>query len=188
MRRPLLGWVGAIAMLAGAWVLGVNLPSPTARTDAHIVPGSAGERIEARTFAITVDDVVVTDGVRQDDYLPWDADGTWLVADVSVEALGHENDAQVDYVRMLAGDRVFLATRRAPATLRDVMPTNDMPTHASVAFQIPDDLTGTVRLQFGAALTYPLLDSLVEVPIDLGTIVRERDRALLVPEITVEGP
>lgn len=187
MNRKLLGWAGAVAMLAGAWVLGTNLPAPTARTDAHIVPGSAGERIEARTFAITVDDVVLSDGVRQDNYLPWEADGTWLVADVSVETLGREQDARVGYVRMLADDRVFLLTRRAPVTLRDVTPTNDMQTHVSVAFEVPDDLTGTVTLQFGAGRSYPVLDSLVAVTIDLDDVVRERDRALLVPEITAEG-
>ena len=188
MKRALIGWAGAVAMLAAAWVLGVSLPSATVGTDAFIVPGALGERIEARTFAITVDDVVLSDGVKQDDYLPWESDGTWVVADVSVEAIGREDEARVGYVRMLAGDRVFVVTRRAPQTLRDITPVNDMPTHVSVAFQVPDDLAGTVKLQFGAALTYPVLDSLVEVSVDLDRITRERDRALLVPEITVEGP
>lgn len=167
-------------------------------TDPFRVTATRDETAEGRNIAVTIHDVVVSDGVTTDS--GWSATGTWLVVDLDAWALRTESPASIRAAYLLFADRIVSASERPTArdsagSLLNAPLRVDIPQSGSIAFEIPADAVAqdaVLQLAQGNTVgpTDPALsiegDSVIELPLSLGDIDRVTQRELLRTEWT--GP
>ncbi len=167
MKRA-LSWVAGIAMVALAAVVGQLALTDAQQQAPFVVDAALGERAEGRTLAVTVREVQLAERVSDAD--GWQASGDWLVVDLDAEVLQTETASILSLVELDLGDRTVSASER-PASLESTPLDLGLPRAGSLAFELPADATGTVTLRIGRAAD-ERLDSVVELPVDLGALER----------------
>ncbi len=164
-------WATGATLLALAWGVVQITPDEDAATEPFIVPAAVGESAAARTFEASVTDPRL--GTRATAG-SWSAEGTWLVVDVTVTARGDEKGALLLHAELMVDGVVYRASERPSSIYRQPLAVG-IPRSGSLAFELPAAVTGrTGSLTLGLS-DETRLDSLVEVPIDLGALTREPD-------------
>jgi hypothetical protein len=173
--KPWLVWVIGIVLLAAAWGVQQITPDDDDAVVPFTVPAAVGEKAVGRTFEITVTDVRLGDRASAP---RWAADGTWLVVDVEAQARFEESGSILDQAFLQVDGVTYRASERPTSIFREGL-TTGIPRVGSLAFDLPDEVasrTGILRLGLGDE---PRLDSLMEVPIDLGALARQDEVELL---------
>lgn len=190
MSRP-RAWLLGLLLLVAAWFVAAATPDGEARiTDPFPVAASPGTPAVGDNIAVTIHDVVVSDGVTS--ATGWSAAGTWLVVDLDAWAVKTEAPGFIGGAYLVFPDRTFSASERP--TVRDTTASLlkarlhvDLPQSGSIAFELPSDaVTGDAVLQLAqtnlAGPTDPaasiLGDSVIEVPVALGDLDRVSNREL----------
>ncbi|MBS0023954.1 hypothetical protein [Microbacterium paraoxydans] len=179
MKKHVLVWLLTAALLAGAWgVSKATLPDDAANAP---FPATAriGEESTVRNLSVTITDVRLAERVA--DEKGWAADGTWLVVDLEAASVVTQDLSTLSLAQLTIGDRTFSATDRGTTFAQQRLVTG-VPRSGSLAFELPDDVTGdraTLRLGVpGAALGEVLRDGVIDLPLDLSQLPVE-DEVLL---------
>jgi hypothetical protein len=157
-------------------------PPESALLDPFAVHADAGDGVAtSRTLTAAVVDVIRTEQVTM--AAPeWDAEGNWLVIELTVAAPTTEVDAAIGVASLLIDGRLFQASERPPASLVDTDLRVGTDTVGMLAFELPADLrTGTGELRLSGRYPTPELDDVLVFPIDL-------DQAPVEPTVEIEEP
>lgn len=181
MRR-VVAWIAGLAMVALAAGVGRVALTDDQQQAPFVVDAALGERAEARTFAVTLREVRLADEVR--DASGWQARGSWLVVDLDAEALETERASILSLAELDLGDRAVSASER-PDSLASTPLDVGLARAGSLAFELPADATaGAATLRLARSLD-DRLDSVVELPLALGEL--ERDRSIELEETRWTG-
>lgn len=190
--RGFRGWLVGILLLVAAWFVAAATPDGEARmTDPFRVTASLGTPAVGDNLAVTIREVVVSDGVTASG--GWQAGGTWVVVDLDAWTVRTETPGAIGVAYLVLPDRTIAASERPltldrTATLLDSRLHVDIPQAGSLAFEVPADaVTGSAVLQLaqdnGAGPGDPALslegDSVIELPLSLSELPRVSDRALV---------
>ncbi|WP_405375173.1 MULTISPECIES: hypothetical protein [unclassified Microbacterium] len=166
--KPWLVWVVGITLVVAAWGVGRLTPSDDAVQAPFVVTGSLDEEIVGREFTLTVTEV--RRGATAVDQAGWYGDGNWVVVDIEAESRTTEQGTTLGHVVLLVDGATYRASERPTSISRGGLAVG-LPRQGSVAFELPADAgTGTAVLQVAIDETETRLDSLVEVPFDLGAL------------------
>lgn len=165
-----MAWIVAAALVAGAWAVTAFTPDDDAGADAFTLTASIGEHVGGRNIAVTVLSVRAAHGIESES--GWSADGTWVVVDMSAEAVVSQADGLLSTATLRLGERTFSATERGPdeMSLYRTPLVPGVPKSGSVAFEVPDDAlaeSGVLRLSTSSR---PWGDTVIEVPVDLSRV------------------
>ncbi|WP_285137373.1 hypothetical protein [Microbacterium sp. lyk4-40-TSB-66] len=169
--RPWAVWAIGAALVALAWGVVQITPSDDAATEPFAVPVAVGETALARAFEVSVTDPRL--GTRATAG-SWSAEGTWLVVDVTATARYDEMNALLLHAELMVDGVAYRASERPASIFRQPLAVG-VPRSGSLAFELPAaavDRTGSLTLGLSDDTR---LDSLVEVPIDLGSLTRQAD-------------
>jgi hypothetical protein len=164
--RPWLVWTAAVALLVAAGVVVRVTPDDDLAVPPFVVTGALGERLDARSIAVTVTDPRVADTAVAGG---WAAEGTWLVVDIEAEGLVTEEDAMLP-LATLTVDGVVVSASERPPSLWDQRLSVGVARTGSLAFELPEgvaDLPATLELS-GAEDTR--LDVVLRIPLDLADL------------------
>lgn len=190
MSRP-RAWLLGLLLLVAAWFVAAATPDGEARiTDPFPVAASPGTPAVGDNIAVTIHDVVVSDGVTSE--TGWSATGTWLVVDLDAWAVKTETRGALGAAYLVLADRTLSASERPGArnnttSLLKARLHVGVPQSGSIAFELPADVTtGTAVLQVaqnnGAGATDPSLslegDSAIQLPLVLKDLDRVTAREL----------
>jgi hypothetical protein len=184
--KTALRWVIAIALVAGAWGITLLAPDENAGGDAFIIDMSLGEHAVGRNIAATVLDVRAASTVTGD--AGWEATGTWLVVDVSIEAVASQQGGFFADATLQIGDRTFSASERGPddMTIYRTPLVPGVPQTGSLLFELPEDaLTGTATLLMATGYS-TWGDSMLRLQFDLDAV--ERVDSVDVEDVTWTNP
>lgn len=174
--RAWLAWPAGAALIAAAWGIAVITPSEAAPEQPFPVMVEVGETGIGRDIAVTVVDVRRAETARTDE---WSAAGNWVVVDLDAAAVVSEAGNSLALATLDLGGRTFRASERPESLLGHPLSVAAARS-GSVAFELPEEVTGGMAvLTFGVS-TDPRLDSLIVLEVDLGDIPVE-DRAELTP-------
>lgn len=172
----LVSGLGLLAILGVAGLVQHLAPAEDDWQAPIPVVGAVGERLEGRNIAATVTDARLADVVSSQNGWVGETEGVWLVVDASVEAVVDETvGARLATTSLRIGDDEFSAsTRPGFDSLADASLSVGIPLTGVLVFELPADLldrqgVSEATLQLGAA-TDVRLDSVVEVPLDLGAV------------------
>ncbi len=169
-------WVGGIALLVAAWGITQVSPGQELTESSFVETVGIGERAVGRQMAVTVTDVAAAQ--RISDGTGWAADGSWVVVDVRAEAVTTEEGAVLGLITLVIDGDTYRASERPVSLLRRVLEVG-APTTGSVAFEVPTSLRGgEAVIRFTVSDRDWRLDSVVEFPVDLGTLSWDGEREL----------
>ena len=117
MRRA-LPWVLGGVLVLGAGALTALTPSDDALIGPFVRAGSVGEPVESRTLIAAVTDATFADEIEVPG-ADWQAEGNWLVVTIAASAPRSEEDAAIQLATLEVDGRVFQASERPAASLRD---------------------------------------------------------------------
>ena len=160
-----LQWTIGAGLVVAAWGVAALTPPEEAREAPFPVRAVIGEPASGRNIETTIADVRRADRVTAG---AWSADGNWVVVDLTVEAVMTE-PASLALATLTIGDRVFSASER-PKSLAQSALAVGIPLSGSLAFELPTDADqgeGTLSLALHGDSR---LDSVIELPIDLGAL------------------
>lgn len=181
LLRRIAPWLAGAAMIGLAWAA-VSLAPMDAQTEEPFrVSMPVGEHVVARTLAGTLLDVRLTDRLESDG---WEAEGTWLVLDLALEAT--DEPATLRWAQLQQPDGTsYRASERIDSLLDEALSAG-IPLRGVLAFELPDDARAeTVRIDLGHMLADTRADALLSVDVDLTTLeplpridlaAEERDR------------
>jgi hypothetical protein len=173
--RPWAVWAVGAGLVVLAWGVVQMIPDEDAAVEPFRVPVTVGETAVAREFEVVVTDPRIGDRALAG---AWSADGTWLVVDVRISARDDETDAALHHAELIVDGVSYRASER-PASIFEAPLAVGIPRSGSLAFELPAGVaarTATLAVGFSDE---PRLDSLVEVPIDLAALPREREVELI---------
>lgn len=176
MKKHVLIWLATVALLVCAWgVSKATLPDDAPNAPFPTV-AKIGEEASTRNLVATVTDVRLADRVT--DAKGWSADGTWLVVDLEAASGVTQDLSSSRLAELTIGDRTFSATDRGTSFVDQRLVTG-VPRSGSLAFELPDDVTGdraTLRLGMpGSGLGEVLRDTVIDLPIDLAALPVEAE-------------
>ena len=164
--KPWLVWTTGIALVGAAWAVLLVTPDDDAGTEPFTVSAVVGERAESRGF-----EAIVTDARRgaRAEAGGWAADGTWVVVDLEIAAVGSENGAVLRTAQLVVDGVTYRASER-PESLLDSDLAVGLARSGSLAFELPADaVSAPATLQLALA-DDTRLDDVVELPVDLPTL------------------
>jgi hypothetical protein len=160
-------WAVGVALLAAAWIVVAETPDDEVSEQPFEVVASAGEAALAREFEVTLTNPRL--GERAVDARGWSADGTWFVVDVEAEARFTERLVSLPSVWLVIDGVRYRASER-PSSFLDAQLEVGLPQSGSFAFEVPEGLaTRSAAVELGAD-TDTRLDSVVTLPVDLGSL------------------
>ena len=180
MKRA-LPWLLTAALLAAAWLVAFATPDDSASVEPFVVPAAIGEEAVGREFALTVQQVRISDGVNAPN--GWSADGTWLLVDVDARSTLEQTGSLLGGAELTIGDRSFRASERMPSMFREQVVTGVSRT-GMLAFELPGDVltgTGVLRLSLDDDTR---ADSVAELRIDLDELERVSDAEIVATDWT----
>ncbi|MDF2509257.1 MAG: hypothetical protein K0Q52_3116 [Microbacterium sp.] len=176
MKKHVLIWLATTALLACAWGISKATLPDDAPNAAFPTVAQIGEEAATRNLVATVTDVHLADRVT--DVKGWSADGTWLVVDLEAATGVTQDLGTLRLAELTIGDRTFSATDRGTTFVEQRLVTG-VPRSGSLAFELPDDVTGgraMLRLGVpGAAVGEVLRDAVIELSIDLAALPVEAE-------------
>lgn len=164
--RPWLVWTIGIALIAAAWAVVQVTPEDAAAEAPFAVRAAVGEEATGRALSVTVTDVRLGDRAVAGG---WRAEGTWVVVDLRAQALREEQGSLLGHAALVIDGTTYRASERPASMFRSPLAVG-IPREGSIAFELPADLadrSGTLQLALDAETR---LDSLIEVPLDLGAL------------------
>ena len=162
--RPWLVWSIGVGLLLAAWGVVQLTPDDDDAQKPFVIPVAVGETAVGRAFEITVTDARIGDRAVSGG---WHADGTWLVIDLEASARGEETGARLNHAAFVVDGATYRASERPESFFESALSV-DIPRTGSIAFELPEslaDASGVLQLALDGETR---LDSLVEVPLDLG--------------------
>ncbi|PRA80296.1 hypothetical protein [Microbacterium sp. MYb66] len=176
MKKHVLVWLATAALLACAWgVSKATLPDEAPNAPFSTV-AQIGEEAATRNLIATVTDVHLANRIT--DAKGWSADGTWLVVDLEAASGVTQDLSTLSLAELTIGERTFSATDRGTTFAAQRLVTG-VPRAGSLAFELPDDVTGdraTLRLGVpGAGLSEVRRDAVIDLPIDLDALPVETE-------------
>ena len=163
--RAVATWALSAAMIGASWVLLGNVPDEARERDAFAADISAQGWAANDSIRLRIDDVHTADRVFQD---AWVADGRWVTVDLTGEALETEIGARIGYAGLTVGGLTFQTTESSPRNAYQGGFFAGIPSHTTLAFQIPEDLElGDARLVVWPSTVYPELGSEIAFDLDL---------------------
>jgi hypothetical protein len=175
VTRP-IAIVGALALVALAFVVARTEPQEElgfAPFAVRVEPGQVGE---GRGLRGAVDDAVLADSVRHDDWTGATT-GSWLVVQVRMEATENPTLA---FATLHVGERTWVASNRpGNDAMHSTVLDPGLPFAGSFVFEIPSELveeaaarTAVVRLADGGDTR---LRTVIESELDLTALERETE-------------
>lgn len=161
--------LGTAGLVAGTIAVGgaVNayVPGPGVQYRPFIRTGSAGDRVDARTFdaqllGVRGGAIVSSRGA------PHDTSGVWIV--VKVRLTAHGEPVQLGFTAVRDGDdRIFRASGRIDNNppLRQLQP--GIPVDCEIAFEVPKDVPLPLAAQMSSALIDIRMDGLAQLELDV---------------------
>ncbi|WP_349308597.1 hypothetical protein [Microbacterium sp. MM2322] len=169
-------WAGGIALLVAAWGVTQLTPGEELTTSSFVETVGVGEHAVGREMVVTVTDVAGAE--RVSDTTGWSADGTWVVVDLSAESRFTEVGVRLGLATLVVNGDTYRASER-PVSLLGRQLEVGAPTTGSVAFELPPGLRdGSAVIRFTVSDRDWRLDSVVELPVDLGSLSWEAEREL----------
>jgi hypothetical protein len=163
--KPWAQWLIGTGLVVVAWGVAAVTPPKEAREAPFAVHAVVGETATGRNIQATITSVQRTDRVSADE---WSADGNWVVVHLTAEAVMKE-PASLSLSTLTIGERTFSASER-PDSFRSQPLAVGIPRSGSLAFELPADLDqGSATLTLGLRID-ARLDSVIELPIDLGDL------------------
>ena len=170
-----LAWTIGLALLIAAWGVVQITPAEDDPQASFPVAATVGEPAVGRAFEVTITDVRLADRATAGG---WYADGTWLVVDLEVASRLEETGTLLSYAVLVVGDRTFRASER-PESLFGSTLSVGIPRAGSIAFELPADLADHPALLRLGLDVDTRLDSVIELPVELGTLDRQDETELL---------
>lgn len=166
-------WLSGAALVVAAGAVTVITPGIDAQTGAFPIHGAVDETISSRNLTVRIEDVRFADRITVPDD-DWTAEGNWLVVDLSASAPRTEVDADLRLIKLIIGDREYIASERPSTSLVGVDLRVGLETSGMVAFELPADLdAGSAELRLSLSYSTPHLDDVIVVPVDLDRAQRE---------------
>lgn len=178
-------WLVGAALVAAAGAVVIVTPSTETRNGPFLIHGTVSETVTSRELVVTVDSASFADRVTvvDDD---WQAEGNWLVVDLSAAAAQTEVDAAVHLATLVIDGHEFIASERPSTSLIGTDLRVGVDTHGMLAFQLPTDLEpAEAELRLTRPHSTPRLDDVIVVHLDLEGAARER--AIDIEEPTIGG-
>lgn len=173
-----LQWTIGVGLVVAAWFVAAATPAEESREAPFVVSTAVGEYGEGRNIAVRVEDVRRAETAEAG---AWSAEGNWLVVDLEASAVVEEFGVLLSLATFEVDGITFGASERPESLLRKSLFAG-VPQSGSLAFELPDDLTtGTGVLRF-AVDTDERLDSVIEVPVELGDVALEETVELRLTE------
>ncbi|KJQ56122.1 hypothetical protein [Microbacterium sp. SA39] len=174
-------WAVGAGLVVIAALVTTATPPEAALLDPFEVRAREDGVATSRTLTAAVVDVTRTARLTMPG-LEWEAEGNWLVVELSVAAPTTEVDAAIGVASLLIDGRLFQASERPPASLVDTDLRVGTDTIGMLAFELPEDLrAGVGELRLSGRYPTPELDDVLVFPIDL-------DQALTEPSVEIEEP
>ncbi|WP_054679890.1 hypothetical protein [Microbacterium sp. No. 7] len=189
--RPWMTWAAAIALLAVTWGVAQITPPSRAAEAPFVVAAQVGEQAVGRDLVVTVTGIRLSDGAHgtsaADSRMRWEAEGTWLVADLVAEARVSDFGALLS-LQELVVDGVHYSASDRPVSARGLQLRTALPQAGGIAFELPARAAAadTAVLRLGLDRD-DRLDSVIELTIDLPSVERVTDAEVRVPEWTAPG-
>lgn len=184
--RAGLGWIAGAALVAAAGVVVAITPDADSLDGPFLVHGVVEQSIPSRDVVVSIRGASFADRITDED-ADWEADGNWLVIDLSATARRTEVDATLRLVKLVVDGREFIASERPPSSLIGADLRVGIATTGMVAFELPADLDPTdAEIRLSLPFSTPHLDDVIVVHLDLGETPREDSIDLVEP--TIGGP
>lgn len=171
-------WAIGLGCVVAAWFVALITPSDTAAWAPFVVEARADEPAAGRNLIVAVEDVTRAEAVTAAD--GWRAEGSWVVVDISAEAVTDELRARLVTAQLVVDGRAYRATERRPSMIEQSLSIG-VPQTGSVGFELPADATGPAVLQF-ALNADTRADSLIEYRFDLEALPVVAEREILDPD------
>lgn len=164
-------WAIGAGLLAVAALVTAATPPESALLDPFVVRADGGDGVAtSRTLTAAVIDVTRTGRVTMTEQ-EWDAEGNWLVFELSVAAPTTEVDAAIGVASLLIDGRLFQASERPPAGLVGTDLRVGTDTVGMLAFELPDDLrAGVGELRLSGRYPTRELDDVIAFTVDLDQV------------------
>ena len=169
-------WLAAGAaalLLVASWLVAFVTPTDAERDAPFVTSMTIGEPATGRNLSATVEAVRLAQAVHTN---KWEADGetTWVVVDLSAEAVHDDVRASLLGMTLRVGDRTYRASERPESLLKRGLSTG-IPTSGVLAFELPEAAaTGHGVLDLSLAED-TRLDSVLRLDIDLAALDIESD-------------
>lgn len=173
--KPWAVWAVGAGLVILAWGVVQITPDEDAATEPFVVRAAVGESAVARAFEVSVADPRL--GARATDG-SWSADGTWLVVDVTLAARNSEQGALLRHAELIVDGVSYRASERPASIYRQQLAVG-IRRSGSLAFELPAGVADRAGMLALGLSDETRLDSLVEVPIDLGALTPEPDVELI---------
>lgn len=173
---------GAAVLLVGAVVVHQTTPTVEEQNAPFVTTAEVGEWAEGRTFGVRVEGVGLARELAGGDW-SGTTDGVWVVATVTAEAAQEPGTLAGS---LTIGDLHFDASERAGSSALTGVPLSPgLAQRGDLVFEVPADVLRKdgdgARLRL-ATRRDPLLDSVVEVRVDLAVLEPVARQSLAVVE------
>ncbi|MFK4761790.1 hypothetical protein ACI3KS_12715 [Microbacterium sp. ZW T5_45] len=178
-----VSWLAGAALVAAAGGVVAVTPSTDTRNGPFLVHGTVSDTVASRELVVTVDSASFADRVTVSDD-DWQAEGNWLVVELSAAARQTEVEASMRLATLVVDGREFIASERPSTSLIGTELRVGIDTHGMLAFQLPTDLEPSdAELRLAGPHSTPRLDDVIVVHLDLESAARERTIDILEPTI-----
>jgi hypothetical protein len=164
-----------VAILSVASLVLHSTPSAELQQSPISVPGALNETTSGRNIRATVHSVTVTKAVTAGNGWAGGTPGVWVVVDLSVEAVVDDQGAALGTALLTVGETSFSASHRPDrGTVAGRGLATGIPLTGPIMFELPADVVSSVAAETAAlelaTNSDPRVDSLIVVPIDLGSV------------------
>lgn len=173
--RSAANGLGLVALLAVGGVIAHTAPSDARWQQPLEVRGHLGDVLTGRNIEATVHDVRLAETVSAGNGWTGETPGTWVVADISAEAVVDEFAASMQTTQLRIDGVTYGATERAGlGSLDGAALSLGIPTSGPLFFEVPtavlqSDSARHAEILLGIS-SDPRLDSMLVVDVDLSTL------------------
>ncbi|MCM3695996.1 hypothetical protein [Microbacterium oleivorans] len=170
-------WGVGILLLVAAWFVTQVTPGQELTESSFIQTVAVGDHAVGREMIVTVTDVGAADALS--DANGWSAEGNWVFVDADVESRSTEISVRLGLAVLVIDGVTYRASERPEASLLGRQLEVGVPTSGSLAFELPADLRrGDAVIRLTVDDQDWRLDSVVELPVELGQLPRDDDHEL----------
>jgi hypothetical protein len=184
VKRP-AAILAALGLVAAAFLIRFTQPSDENQLSPFVATLAPGQRAEGRDLTLEVQDAYLADRLTSDTWAG-ETDGVWLVIDATI---GARLGVATPYATLTADGVQWTSSDRPDDAALGGSLDAGLPQSGSFVFELPTSLVESEAgrhavVRFATAFTVRL-DSVFDVPLDLGSLRHEPNATLSEPGVVV---